>query len=116
VSLTALKSNSCTSSLTKAKLAVIQFDTYIFIPNAFSPNGDGINDNFNVTITNIKTFHIRIYNRWGQQLFETSDINRSWDGLFNGSPVPFGVFYYAIKTTGNNGSKIIRGGSVTLLR
>ncbi|WP_439697099.1 gliding motility-associated C-terminal domain-containing protein [Mucilaginibacter sp. AW1-7] len=116
VKLTATKSNSCFSSVSKANLAIIQLDNYIFIPNAFSPNGDGINDTFKVTITNIKAYHIRIFNRWGQQLFESNDINNSWDGMYKGQAVPFGVFYYELKSISNNGNKISRGGCVTLLR
>lgn len=116
VKLTASKNNSCYSAVSRGSIAVIQLDNYIFTPNIFSPNGDGINDEFKVTITNIREYHIRIFNRWGQQLFESNDIARNWDGTYKGQPVPYGVFYYDIKAFGNNGKKISRGGYITLVR
>jgi gliding motility-associated-like protein len=116
VKLTAFRSNSCSSSVSKAKLAVVLKDSYIFISNLFSPNGDGVNDEFKVVITNIKSYHILIFNRWGQALFESNDINVNWDGHFKGEPVPYGAYYYKINAVGNNNKPIIQSGSITLVR
>lgn len=84
------------------------------IPNVFSPNGDGKNDTWNIkyleTLTEGK---ITIFNRYGQQVFNTSPYNTPWDGRFNGADLPVGVYYYIIEP--NNGKKKYNG-SVTILR
>jgi len=73
----------------------------LWIPNAFSPNDDGINDEIWVRPKGIKDIEVfRIYNRWGQKVFETNDINQTWDGTFNGKPQELGVYvYYVIGIT-----------------
>jgi gliding motility-associated-like protein len=72
----------------------------IFIPNAFSPDGDGINDNFNISYNNntfpISHFVLHIFNRWGEEIFESTDITQGWDGKKNGNPCPGGVYVYKI--------------------
>lgn len=93
---------------------------YIAIPNAFSPNGDGINDFFfprDLLSDNLTGFHMRIFNRWGQQLFETNTTNgRGWDGTFNGNTQPADVYIYIIEVVINNKSTEKHQGNVTLLR
>jgi gliding motility-associated-like protein len=93
----------------------------IFIPNAFSPNGDGINDNFNISY-NINTFPIsnfvlHIFNRWGEEIFQSDDISRGWDGKKNGNPCPDGVYVYKIvfSVDGISGNQE-RVGTVMLVR
>jgi gliding motility-associated-like protein len=116
VQLTAFKTNSCTSVSAKGKLIVIQNDNYLFIPNIFSPNGDGVNDEFKVTITNIQNYHLLIYNRWGEKLFESNNISESWNGMYKGVQVPFGAYYYKITALSYNGKLLSRAGSITLVR
>jgi len=74
-------------------------DSPIFIPNAFSPNGDGLNDEFKVITTSsqITSFHVYIYNRWGEQIFESSDISRGWDGEYKSQQCPGGAYVYKIE-------------------
>ena len=95
-------------------------DCYINIPNAFSPNSDGINDFFNPRdyFTNgLKTFNMTIYNRWGQVVFETSKTSGSgWDGKFNNELQPQGVFIYRISATFIDGQAVDKTGNITLIR
>jgi gliding motility-associated-like protein len=77
------------------------------VPNAFSPNGDGINDVFKVkdTYTSIVSFKATIFNRWGQKLYEWSDLAGGWDGKFHGSTVKDGVYFVVIQAKGADGKK-----------
>ena len=77
------------------------------IPNAFSPNGDGINDVYKAKkgFKSIVEFRAIIFNRWGQKLFEWTDPNEGWDGTFNGKPVAQGVYFVNVKAKGADGRK-----------
>src|SRR5690606_14881394 len=67
------------------------------IPNAFSPNGDGKNDTWNINyLDTYVNANITIFNRYGQQVFSATPYNTPWDGKFNGSDLPIGVYYYII--------------------
>ena len=92
----------------------------IWVPNVFTPNGDGTNEIFKPVTTEIQKLTMYIYNRWGEMIFETSDINGGWDGKFHGNDVPTGVYFWLIRYNENRSSaqnieKEIKG-SVTLLR
>ena len=90
----------------------------IFIPNSFTPNGDNLNDIFKVeSLKEINDFKLIIYNRWGEQLFESTNINKGWDGTFKNKTVPLGVYVYML--TGiikDTGEQIKKTGSVTVVR
>lgn len=93
---------------------------YLDIPNAFSPNGDGVNDYFfpkeNIT-AGIARFTMKIFNRWGQQIFETINVaGRGWDGNFNGVEQEQGVYIYLIEATLENGTTERYQGNVTLIK
>lgn len=88
----------------------------IFIPNAFSPNGDGHNDYFLAYGTNIDKLEMRIFTQWGQMIFESKDKGRGWDGTYNGTIQPVGVYVYVIKATLLDGSVVTKQGSVNLIR
>ncbi|MFY0643365.1 MAG: gliding motility-associated C-terminal domain-containing protein [Bacteroidia bacterium] len=66
------------------------------IPNAFTPNGDGNNEVFKPVLVNYQNYELRIYNRWGELMFQTTDVNEGWDGTYMGSPVQQGVYLYDI--------------------
>jgi gliding motility-associated-like protein len=90
----------------------------LYIPTAFTPNGDGLNDEFKVEGTDITRFYIAIYNRWGNQVFESTDPTLSWDGTFQnqGEPVNPGTFSYVLwYASGQYQSEEISG-SVTVIR
>lgn len=69
----------------------------IMVPNAFSPNGDGINDVWNIDALNTyPESDTRVFNRYGQVVFESKGYSKPWDGTFNGKPLPVGTYYYTI--------------------
>ena len=107
--------DGCTTSDT----LVVVNDCYIDIPNVFSPNGDNVNDYFfprQLLIKGLTSFHMDIFNRWGQLLFTTdSPDGRGWDGHYNGVLQPEGVYVYMIDVSFKNNKKEHRAGNVTLL-
>ena len=71
---------------------------HIYVPNAFSPNGDVKNDVFKVAGTEmISVFDLQIYNRYGQLVYQTTDKTKGWDGTFTGLPLPSDDYWYTIK-------------------
>lgn len=88
----------------------------IFIPNAFTPNGDGRNDVFLVFGTSIQAVHMTVYNQYGELLFESKDKGRGWDGTGNGKAQPSGVYVYVIKITMQDGSVVTKKGSINIIR
>jgi gliding motility-associated-like protein len=69
----------------------------LFIPNAFTPNGDGLNDTFKaVSICPLSSFHMAIFNRWGEEMFESGDLSEGWDGKYNGTPCSNEAYVYKI--------------------
>lgn len=115
VTLLAFKSNICQATVVHGTF-VIREGTSMFIPNTFTPNGDAVNDEFVITLTNLNAYRIRIFNRWGDQLFETNDIFKNWNGLYKGEPVPVGTYFYIINGLDANNMVIKRSGSVTVIR
>lgn len=85
------------------------------VPTAFSPNDDGNNDMLFV-LGSVTDLDFEIYNRWGQQVFKTTDRAIGWDGKFNGKPLNPDVFAYRISGTLPNGDKVERKGNITLVR
>jgi gliding motility-associated-like protein len=83
---------------------------YLFVPTAFTPNNDGVNDFYSVESATSFDFFLQIYNRWGELIFETSDLNFRWDGVFQGELIPEGTYFFVI-----NG-KYKRKGSITVVR
>ena len=87
-----------------------------FIPNIFTPNGDGVNDTFAIGISNLSSYSISIFNRLGQVVFSSHDIYQNWDGTYKGQELPVGVYYYVIGGEDMDGTVIQKSGSVTILR
>ena len=84
------------------------------VPNAFSPNGDGINDVWNIaSLASYPGCVVEIYNRYGSIVYRSNGYSRPWNGTFNGNSLPVGVYYYIINL--NNGSKPYSG-NVTILK
>jgi len=87
------------------------------IPNGFTPNGDGLNDIFKVGhYENFILLKMQVFNRWGELIFESTDINSGWDGTVNGIEQPLGTYIYIIEGTDNKGAPIHKLGNITLLR
>ncbi len=89
---------------------------HIYVPNVFSPNGDGENDVLFVRGEGIQYIEFIIYNRWGEQIFITNDINKGWDGTYKGKMCDPAVFTYIVNATFTNGEKVVKSGNVTLVR
>jgi len=114
----ATSANGCKSSDTVIVLVSKSPCGDIFIPNAFTPNNDGINDKFGPSSTS--TFYpssavFRIYNRWGEGIFETKDLNHKWDGRFHGITQATGSYVYYLSFD-CNGNKTEMKGVVMLIR
>ena len=88
----------------------------IFIPNAFSPNGDGINDQLCFRGNFVLDFHMSIFSRWGEKVFETHDIHDCWDGRYNGNWCMPGVYTYTCKITCEANEETLLKGDITLIR
>lgn len=86
------------------------------LPKAFSPNGDGSNDILYVRGAGIEEVDLKIYNRWGEAIFETTDLNTGWDGTYNGKEQPVEAYGYVLNVTFIDGTTFYKKGNVTLLR
>jgi gliding motility-associated-like protein len=86
------------------------------LPNAFTP-GTGANGVFKIINEGIsKLNYFRIYDRWGVKVFETTNAETGWDGAYNGTPQPQGVYVYELSASGSDGSAFVKQGNITLLR
>ncbi len=91
-------------------------ESVLDMPNAFTPN-DAYNGELKVMKRGIATLkYFRVYNRWGNKVFETSDINQGWNGAYKNSPQPMGVYIYSIEAVTNTGKLFTKQGNVTLIR
>lgn len=91
-------------------------EPYIYVPNAFTPNGDGINDMLYVYGDMLEEIHFMVFNRWGQIVFETRDATIGWDGKYNGNPADPAVFDYYLKATCIGMLKFEKKGNITLIK
>lgn len=92
--------------------------TVLDIPTAFSPDGNGVNDVFRIVryLNIAKLREFAVYNRWGNKVFSTTNLDQGWDGRFKGVEQPLGVYVWSVYADGKDGEKIVRKGNVTLLR
>lgn len=88
----------------------------IFVPNTFTPNNDGRNDILYVYGNTIAKLKLRVYNQWGQFLYESLSIQNGWDGTYKGEIQPNGVYVYYLEAEFNDGTKATKKGTITLLR
>jgi gliding motility-associated-like protein len=94
VLLVATDAKGCQDSITK--LITIKDEHYIYVPNAFTPDGDRFNNVFYASTVNIVTFNMLIFNRWGELIFESNDPEYGWDGTYNGTRAKDGTYIYVI--------------------
>lgn len=107
--------SGCSNESSVKSLKVME--SYIAFPNVFTPNGDGVNDEFRPLFQSIKGFSIVIYNRWGKKVYESSDLGKGWDGKIGGREAAEGVYYYVCEAEGYlKGERHRKKGSVTILR
>ena len=91
----------------------------VHFPNAFSPNNDDINDRYSPAGRDVESFSMRVYNRWGEMIFESKHINQAWDGNVNGKPAPTDTYIYQATYSGYSNKRLITintEGQFTLLR
>jgi gliding motility-associated-like protein len=91
----------------------------IFVPNAFSPNDDRLNDVLKAySSCPIEEYQLQVFNRWGQNVFETKNIGTGWDGNFNGKKQPNGVYIYCLryKNSGSEKNYKTAKGTVVIIR
>ncbi len=91
-------------------------DRYVYVPTAFSPNGDGLNDELRLIHQGVKSVRWMIFNRWGNKVYETEDVNGGWDGRYRGEEQPMGVYAYVLEVEYVDGSGETLSGDVTLIR
>jgi len=91
-------------------------DGTLYVPNTFTPDGDGINDVFFAKATEVKTFKLLVFNRWGQMIFEGDNLDRFWDGTYNGTRSPIDTYVWRIDLTEISGESRVHYGHVNLVR
>ncbi len=92
-------------------------EPYLIIPNAFSPNGDGNNDVLRLLSSGFKRFnYYRVYNRWGQQVFETTNVREGWDGKLKGTDQPISTYFWTVSAVDLDDNVKLFRGDVTLIR
>jgi len=110
--------NSCMNKTCVTVEVNLARDHNFSLPNAFTPNGDGQNDSFCLqgwAICN-DDFLIRIFDRWGEKVFESNDPNFCWDGFYNGKLLNADVFVYSVSATYKDETKVNKKGNITLIR
>jgi len=111
-----LTSGSCAAPVVKVNIDVVD-ESYFVIPNAFTPNGDGLNDSLSVkVIGSIELDYFRIYNQWGKLIYETHRLNDGWDGTHGGIVQNTGVFVWIARGKDIKGNVITDKGSFVLIR
>ncbi|MDD4608898.1 MAG: gliding motility-associated C-terminal domain-containing protein [Bacteroidaceae bacterium] len=90
----------------------------LHVPNAFSPNGDGINDIFTVTYQSLVKFQAVVFNRWGKEMYQwdLSTIDKGWDGFYHGKAVADGVYFIVVEAVGSDGVKYSHKGDINVLK
>ena len=99
----------------RANVLTFERDPVIAIPTSFTPNGDGLNDKFIITGKFIDSYEMQIFNRWGEALFNTTDLVNGWDGSSRGKKTPTGNYAYWARIKDLNGNEHIRTGSILIL-
>lgn len=111
-------SNSCLAA-DSIYIGVRDCAESVFVPNAFTPNSDGNNDVFRIYGNCIQLNSLLVFNRWGEKMWETTDPEQSWNGMYKGTPQPMGVYVYVLNysplSAHHTQGRILKG-SVTLIR
>jgi gliding motility-associated-like protein len=86
------------------------------LPTAFTPNGDGLNDEFGAVAKGVKEYKLVIYNRFGDVVFTSTDINKKWDGTVKNEIAPSGGYVYQVYAKGHEGHGVDKSGKVMLIK
>ncbi len=108
---------SADSDYSQSNTACMYLTPKVYIPEAFTPNDDGTNDLFKPVFTFIpKKYELRVYNRWGNAIFETGDYSKPWDGREpNGNSAPTGAYIYYLRIKSPNDQIIEQRGSIMVI-
>ena len=101
---------------TTFQTVVVENSSHCSWINVVTPNGDNVNDRFDLNCEQLRDFHIVIFNRWGNKIFETDDVSKSWDGTRNGKDVPAGTYFFIVDAVGLDDVEWRKQGSFTLIR
>lgn len=94
----------------------IYFRGTMFVPNTFTPNGDGVNDRFRALASEVSVFRLLVFNRWGEQVFSTDRLDGAWDGSYKGKESPIDTYVWRVDYTETNGTAHTEYGHVNLIR
>lgn len=108
--------NGCIAHDSVTIIVELNCNEDIFVPNAFSPNNDGQNDELNVYGSCLKSISFIIYDRWGNKLFETNDMGSGWNGAYSGNDMDTGVYVYKLSAVTNTNMVINKSGNISLIR
>lgn len=118
VELIVLNSFGCKDSTYKE--VIIHGLYLLYLPNAFTPDGNGLNETFRPygeEVDFVDNYNMKIFNRWGEKIYETNEVDKGWDGSYKGEKVPAGVYVWKIEAKELHGKKVHKTmGSVTLIR
>ncbi|HQQ94961.1 MAG TPA: gliding motility-associated C-terminal domain-containing protein, partial [Bacteroidia bacterium] len=98
------------------KVIKVESDFTAYIPNAFTPNGDGLNDTFYPVMRGVKKFELQIFDRWGTLIFATNTSEKVWDGTYQGQDCKQDVYNYKLVLLNNKGEEKMYTGAVMLYR
>lgn len=114
VCLEAVNSFNCRDKVCQDVLSLVV--DALDVPNAFSPNGDGVNDRLYARVYGYSKMNFRIYNRWGRLVFQSTHTASGWDGTVKGVAQPMDVYGYVLEVEFNSGERATKKGDITLLR
>lgn len=107
----------CQDSITKSIL--VSDEIIFYLPTSFTPDGDGVNDTFGpkgYLIDTYTSYELKIFNRWGECIFISNDLNYTWDGTKNNRDVQTGLYHWSLRVTNSFGKKVREIGELTLIR
>jgi gliding motility-associated-like protein len=116
LSVRALGSLACQQTTATATCKTTMPVLDVYIPNTFTPNGDGRNDIFKVYNNYLKTVNMKIFNQWGELIFMSADLSKGWDGTSKGKMQPVGVYIYVVQVELQDGTTVNKRGSINLVR
>ena len=99
----AVNNESCEVDSMEMKVNISE--SYLRVPNVFTPDGNGKNDEFRVAYRSLREFHCWVYNRWGKLVYQWTDPAKGWDGTINGRPAAEGAYFYVIRALGTDAAK-----------
>ena len=91
-------------------------DIFLYVPNAFTPNGDGLNDEFGALGYGVKEYYLAVYNRWGELIFTSDNVDNQWDGTYQGTKVLPGTYVYNISASGHYDKEFHKEGTISIVK